>query len=349
MPGNLIASFNALFVGGGADKERNKERRLLNFDNRNRRGGKELIEEWPCRESVKKISEKPPPYIDVNVSYSIPLRQDGSDHRPRRSSSIRQNHRFDAKKPTIDDQNDESSYCSTADSTHFSSSTSVDFSCYSLNDMPSCGASVRSSVSRNSINTAPGFYHPKEASRRGSSHDTPTRGLRRRSDIITSTASRASSKKSVRFSDEAPSVHRYVPIAPNTHYTAGDDDYFREYTLSLARVVLRLLQTDAVRDKSFDTLTGLPAAHCLRDYLNRPDIPAEEVVGIEDLMVGTGVASARKRLKKVHPRNVLVEQRRQLQLGINEPKLLARSLKKTSAISSNIARCRAAYAAAIED
>lgn len=348
MPSNLIASFNALFIGGGAHKESR-----LNVDNhshRSRQGGKELIEEWPCRDSVRKKSDQPPPSIDVNVSYSIPLRQDGSDYRPRRSSGSRQHHRFDAKKPTIDDHNDESSCGTAADSTLYSSSTSVDFSCFSLNDMPSSVASVRSTASKNSLNSAPGFHHcHKKATRRRSSHDTPTRGLRRRSDTMSSTASRASSRKSVRFSDDTPSVHRYVPIAPNTHYTSGDDDYFREYTLTLARGVVRLLQTGAVRDESFDTLTGLPAAHCLRDYLNHPDIPAEEIVGIEDLLAGTGVASARKRLKKVQTRNVLEEQRRQIQLGINEPKLLARSLKKTSAISSNIARCRAAYAAAMEE
>ena len=172
------------------------------------------------------------------------------------------------------------------------------------------------------------------------------RGRRPRSGTINSKGSVAV-KKSVSFSDEAPSVHRYVPLVPNTHYTDDDDDYFREHTITLARGVLRILQTDAIQDESFDTLTGLPSADVLKAYLNHPDLPAEEIVGIEDLLAGTGVASARKRLKKVQSRNLLAEQRRQLEMGLNDPRLLARSLRKTSAISANIARCRAAYAAAL--
>lgn len=336
MPANLIASFNALIVGGGAGKERRH-----GFVNA-RRGGDELIEEWPSRENIKRGSIKPPSSIDVDRSYSVPLRQDNTDCRPRRGSGV------EGKQLSIDDHNDESSCGTTANSSLFSCSNSGNFSCYSLNDVPSSGASVRSTASRKSTNTAPGLYPQAQASRRGSNH-TPMRGLRPRSSTITSTASRASVKKSVRFSDEAPSFHSYVPIAPNTHYSVGDDEYFRQYTITLARGVLNLLQTQAVRDESFDTLTGLPAAHCLRHYLNHPDIPAEEVVGIEDLLSGTGVASARKRLKKIQTRSVLVEQRRQLKLRIHDPKLLARSSRKTSAISSNIARCRAAYAAAVGD
>jgi hypothetical protein len=113
--------------------------------------------------------------------------------------------------------------------------------------------------------------------------------------------------------------------------------------------VVRLLKTDAVNDETFDVLTGLPSAHCLRRYLNHPDIPAEEVVGMEDLLAGPGIASARKRLKNVQTKKLLSEQRRQFQLGISDPTSIAKSLRKTSAISSNIARCRAAYAAGISD
>lgn len=112
--------------------------------------------------------------------------------------------------------------------------------------------------------------------------------------------------------------------------------------------MLRLLKTEAVHDESFDMLTGLPSAQCLARYLNHPDFSAEEVVGIEDLLAGPGIASARKRLKLVQTKKLLGEQRRQLHLGINDPMALAKSLKKTSSISSNIARCRAAYAFGIE-
>jgi hypothetical protein len=156
-------------------------------------------------------------------------------------------------------------------------------------------------------------------------------------------------KKSVRFSDEVPSVHRYAPLAPNTHYSDNDDEYFRQHTITLARGVMRILQTSAVYDESFDKLTGLPSPTVLKEYLNHPDMPAEEIVGIEDLLAGPGVASARKRLKKVQERNLLSEQRRQLESGVCDPKLLARSLRKTSAICANIARCRASYAAAMLD
>ena len=118
--------------------------------------------------------------------------------------------------------------------------------------------------------------------------------------------------------------------------------------MSIAFACSELSQTDAIHDDTFDTLTGLPSADIIKAYLNHPDLPAEEIVGIEDLLAGSGVASARKRLKKVQTRNLLSEQRRQLDMGIKDQKLLARSLRKTSAISANIARCRAAYAAALE-
>ena len=342
MPTNLIASFNALLVGGGARKERS-----CNATNHNRRDGNELIEEWPCRSiSTKKgSSKKPPSSNDVKVNYSVPLRQDGSGDLPRRSSGSRQQHRSNAKRLALDDH-DESSCGTSVDSTLFNSVNSGGVSCYSLNDMPSIEGSARSITSRKSINTAPGLFPITR--RRGINHDRPTRASRPRSGIA-STSSKASVKKSVRFSEEAPSLHCYVPIATNTHYSARDDDYFRNYTITLARGVLRLLQTEAVRDESFDALTGLPSAQCLRRYLSHPSIPAEEVVGIEDLLAGTGVAAARKRLKKVQAKQVLAEQRRQRQLGSNDPKALARSLRKTSTISSNIARCRAAYALAMED
>ena len=336
MPTNLIASFNKLFVGGGAGKEMRSS-----VNSHTRRGDNELIEEWPCRD-IRRSSKKPPSSINVNVNYTVPLRQDDSGDRVRRRSTSRQQHRSHATSLTIEDH-DESSCATTADSTLFNSVNSVDFSCYSLNDMPSIGTTARSTTSRNSINTAPGLS--RTGVRRGI--NSSTRALRRRSG--TRTTPKASGKKSVRFTEEAPSLHTYVPIAPNTHYSAADDDYFREYTLTMARGVIRLLRTEAVRDESFDTLTGLPSAHCLRRFLNHPDIPADEVVGIEDLLADYGVSKARKRLKTSQAKKLLAEQARQIQLGVNDPKLLARSLRKTSSISSNIARCRAAYALAIED
>ena len=226
------------------------------------------------------------------------------------------------------------------------------YSAFSLNHMPSvsCAMSVQSTGSRGSrysAHTAPGIYLAQD-NRRRTHPDTPMRGRRPRSGTMQPTVSISTIKKRVSFSDEAPSVHRYVPIAPNTHYNDDDDDYFREHTITLARGVLRILQTDAINDDTFDTLTGLPSADIIKAYLNHPDLPAEEIVGIEDLLAGSGVASARKRLKKVQTRNLLSEQRRQSDMGIKDQKLLARSLRKTSAISANIARCRAAYAAALE-
>lgn len=336
MPNNI---FTSIFGGGGAAKGM---RRSVG------RGGNELIEEWPTRENN---SRRPPPASDVPVSsYTVPTRQ-SSDYRPRRMTP--KQHRYDGKKHVSDE---ESSCGTTADMVSresFSSiaDVSMDFSAFSLNDMPSlsCATSVQSTGSRGSrysTQTAPVYL--AQDNRRKTHPDTPMRGRRPRSGTMQPKVSTSTIKKKVSFSDEAPSVHRYVPIAPNTHYNDDDDDYFREHTITLARGVLRILQTDAIHDDTFDTLTGLPSADIIKAYLNHPDLPAEEIVGIEDLLAGSGVASARKRLKKVQTRNLLSEQRRQSDMGIKEPKLLARSLRKTSAISANIARCRAAYAAALE-
>lgn len=333
MPNNIITS---IFGGGGSAAK--GMRRSLG------RSGNELIEEWPTR-------PPPPPVSDVHVSsYSVPTRQ-SSDYRPRRMTP--KQHRYDGKKHVLDE---ESSCGTTADMVSresFSSiaDVSMDFSAFSLNDMPSsCATSVQSTGSRgstHSTHTAPGIYLVQD-NRRRTHPDTPMRGRRPRSGTMQPKVSTSTIKKRVSFSDEAPSVHRYVPIAPNTHYNDDDDDYFREHTITLARGVLRILQTDAIHDDTFDTLTGLPSADIIKAYLNHPDLPAEEIVGIEDLLAGSGVASARKRLKKVQTRNLLSEQRRQSDMGIKDPKMLARSLRKTSAISANIARCRAAYAAALE-
>ena len=339
MPNNIITS---IFGGGGGSSAAKGMRRSLG------RGGNELIEEWPTRENNSSRrrttwpTKPPPPVSDVHVSsYSVPTRQ-SSDYRPRRMTP--KQHRYDGMKHAPDE---ESSCGTTADMVSresFSSiaDVSMDFSAFSLNDMPSvsCATSVQSTGSRgsrHSAKTAPGIYLAQD-NRRRIHPDTPMRGRRPRSAVSTSTI-----KKRVSFSDEAPSVHRYVPIAPNTHYNDDDDDYFREHTITLARGVLRILQTDAIHDDTFDTLTGLPSADIVKAYLNHPDLPAEEIVGIEDLLAGSGVASARKRLKKVQTRNLLSEQKRQSDMGIKDQKLLARSLRKTSAISANIARCRAAY------
>lgn len=368
MPTNLLSGFNALFVSGGAEKERRKS----NVTKTNGRGGNELIEEWPCRNISISVKRKPPSSINVPVKPVNPTHQENSGPRSRRNSDHsdttqqrrnsdttqqRRNSDFThtskqqrnkSKSRTIKDD-ELSRSCSTApDSTLFNSlrSGASDMSCYSLNDMPSTTSSVR--TRRNSVRTEPGLTRTtRRRSRRDVNQDRPT-STRALSIDTRSSRSIASRKKSVRFTDDAPTHHLYSPISPNTHYTADDDDYFRQYTLTLARGVLRLLKTEAVHDESFDVLTGLPSAQCLRRYLNHPDISAEEVVGIEDLLAGPGIAGARKRLKIVQTKKLLEEQRRQLQLGINDPMSLAKSLKKTSSISSNIARCRAAYALGME-
>lgn len=330
MPNNIITGI----FGGGSSAAKGMRQSLG-------RGGNELIEEWPNRENHNSRRRttwptKHPPVSGVHVSsYAVPTRQ-SPDHRPRRTPK---QHRYDGKKYVLDE---ESSCATIADSI---TDVSADFSAFSLNDMPSVScASVR-----HSAQTAPGTYLPQEKNRRRTHPlDTPMRGRRPRNGTMQPTVSTPTIKKRVSFSDEAPSVHRYVPIAPNTHYNDDDDDYFRKHTITLARGVLRILQKDAIHDGTFDILTGLPSADIIKAYLNHPDHPAEEIVGIEDLLAGSGVASARKRLKKVQTRTLLSEQRRQADMGIKEPKLLARSLRKTSAISANIARCRAAYAAALE-
>lgn len=341
MPTNLLSGFNALFIGGGTEKEKRKR----NVTKSSGCSGNELIEEWPCRNISVKKKSKPPTSINVPVQ---PTHQDNSGRRSRRNSdhseatSLQQRNK--ARGLKMKDIDESSRSCgTTTDSTLFNSlnSAATDMSCYSLNDMPS-SSSVH--TRRNSVNTAPlSSMTRRRSSRRYDNHDRHTVSIGSRS-----CRSVAPRKKSVRFTDDPPLVHLYSPIAPNTHYTADDDDYFRQYTLTLARGVLRLLKTEAVHDESFDVLTGLPSAQCLRRYLNHPDISAEEVVGIEDLLAGPGIAGARKRLKIVQTRKLLEEQRRQLQLGINDPMSIAKSLRKTSSISSNIARCRAAYAVGIE-
>ena len=129
MPTNLIASFNKLFVGGGAGKEMRSS-----VNSHTSRGDNELIEEWPCL-YIRRRSKKPSSSINMNVNYTVPLRQDDSGDRARRRSTSRQQHRLHAKTLTIEDH-DESSCATTADSSLFNSVNSVDFSCYSLNDMP---------------------------------------------------------------------------------------------------------------------------------------------------------------------------------------------------------------------
>lgn len=343
MPTNLLNSFNALFIGS-TDKERRS-----NVINSSGCGGNELIEEWPRRSISIKRKSKPPSSINVPVkpaNFSVATCQDNSGHHSRRNSCVTQQHRNKTKNPTIEDHDESSRSGTTTDSTLFNSlnSAATDMSCYSLNDMPSSSSvHTRITSSRNSISTAPGLSRmtSRRSIRRDVNHDRRTRT----SSIGTrSSRSRASRKKNVRFTEDAPSLHLYDPVAPNTHYTADDDDSFRQYTLTLARGVLRLLKVEAVHDESFDVLTGLPSANCLRRYLNYPDVLAEEVVGIEDLLAGPGIARARKRLKIVQTKKLLAEQRRQMQLGINDPMSIAKSLRKTSSISSNIARCRAAYA-----
>ena len=330
---NLIAGFNALFVSGGTAEKERRSNATKHAD----RDGNELIEEWP-RRGMERSSKKPPSSINVpEQRYSVPLREDKGGRRLRRNSA--------------GSAHDESSCAPTSDSTLFNSLNSAAMdgvSCFSGN-MSSNGSSAGngSVTRRDSINTAPDLP-PRGVSRRA---ERPSRTRGGKSISSSSAASRTSRKKRkrVRFTEEAPTLHRYVPLAPNKHYSSDDDDYFRQYTLTLARGVVRLLKTDAVNDETFDVLTGLPSAHCLRRYLNHPDIPAEEVVGMEDLLAGPGIASARKRLKNVQTKKLLSEQRRQFQLGISDPTSIAKSLRKTSAISSNIARCRAAYAAGISD
>ena len=290
---NFLASFSELLLGSGGSKESCRKYERHGRDDR------QLIVEWPCRDSV-------------------------SIHR--RSSKI--GFRQHISNAMADD-----TITSTTDSATFVNSNPEESSCYSLNDVPSLRDEDNIAVRRMSINTAP------ERNGYGIT-DSLT---------IASTPPRTTLKKRVRFTKEAPTLHYYVPIAPNTHYSCCDDTYFRQSTIELARAVESLLSLEAINDKTFDTLTGLPSANCLRSYLNHPEFQAEEVVGIEDLLAGDGVALARRRLKKAQAGKLMAEQRRQLKLGMNDPKCLARTLRKTSSISSNIARCRAAYAFAIRD
>ena len=92
----------------------------------------------------------------------------------------------------------------------------------------------------------------------------------------------------------------------------------------------------AKKDASFNKLTGLPSPEALRRHLLSP----EDVVGVEHLLCGRGIAKATVSMKANQVKALMDGQKRGL-----GPEELAEQLKTYSDISTKLAMCRASYAA----
>ncbi|KAL7548142.1 hypothetical protein ACHAWF_011444 [Thalassiosira exigua] len=144
----------------------------------------------------------------------------------------------------------------------------------------------------------------------------------------------------VSFSASEPSLRYYDrPSDDETaalFYNRDDDNAFSDLAVDHARAVRSYLRTCAAGDASFNKLTGLPSPDALSRHLLSP----EDIVGVEHLLCGRGIAKASVSLKVNHVKALLGGQRKG-----DGPEELAERLRKYSDISAKLAVCRASYAA----
>jgi len=146
-------------------------------------------------------------------------------------------------------------------------------------------------------------------------------------------------RRNVKFADKLQ-VHCYeAPPSKDTKklfYSRDEDNAFSDLTIAHARSIRGYIKSSIKNDSTFNSLTGLPSPEVLQRHLLSP----EDIIGIEHLLCGRGVARASLNLKVNQLKLLLDEQRRG-----TDVEELACKMQKYSNISEKLAVCRASYAA----
>ena len=153
--------------------------------------------------------------------------------------------------------------------------------------------------------------------------------------------------KRVAFATESELIgttsYAALPIE-SVWYTSPTCNMFLENSLSMSRVVRRVMKYAATVDTSYKSSTGLVSAAALPEYLSSP----QEVIGIENHLAGQ--QSARDSLKS-HHKCACLEEQRHLDLD-GRPlyrDILAVRLADYSNISAYMAKERSSYSLALLD
>lgn len=159
-------------------------------------------------------------------------------------------------------------------------------------------------------------------------------------DICKTFSSMNKKKKQVRFSGEQSLyVYEYSETPrEDLYYTRHDDVVASDAVVTRARAIRKYIKTSMIQDPSYNDLTGLPSPQVLIKYFMEP----EDIIGIEHLLCGKGIARASQKLKESHTKVLLNEQQMGKSIDLNE---LSVKMGKYSSISARLAVCRASYAA----
>ena len=159
-------------------------------------------------------------------------------------------------------------------------------------------------------------------------------------DICKTFSSMNKKKKQVRFSGEQSLyVYEYSETPrEDLYYTRHDDVAASDAVVTRARAIRKYIKTSMIQDPSYNDLTGLPSPQVLIKYFMEP----EDIIGIEHLLCGKGIARASQKLKESHTKVLLNEQQMGKSIDLNE---LSVKMGKYSSISARLAVCRASYAA----
>ena len=133
-------------------------------------------------------------------------------------------------------------------------------------------------------------------------------------------------------------------VGEDQFYTQDDDNEAIEEILDNASSTRKFIrQSPLSSHESYNKMTGLPSPEVLREGLPCPEI----IVGIEHLLCRSGAGRANAAVKTRHSQALFNEQARQQELGIDDPKAIAKVLQRYSSMSVKLAECRAIYSAAI--
>ncbi len=150
--------------------------------------------------------------------------------------------------------------------------------------------------------------------------------------------------KIVTFDKAQPLIHHVFgpPNVADVYYKAPDLVKFRDNANKCARKARCVMQYAAKIEHTYKSSIGLTSPQVLGEYLSSP----QEIVGIEHLLEGQ--SGSRLNLRRTQKKDLMEEQCHQREEGKTDPESLARRLGKNSRISSNMARARAEYAAALD-
>ena len=127
-------------------------------------------------------------------------------------------------------------------------------------------------------------------------------------------------------------------------YSRDDDIAFSDLTVKHARSIRSYIKSSITKDETFNSLTGLPSPEVLKKHILAP----EDIIGIEHLLCGRGIAKASLNLKMNHTMVLLEEQNKWRAEGkFVDPSILCAKMEKYSSITATLAVCRASYAAMV--